>query len=51
MIKCKFCENQRMMTCKIFGYKKFSFCGECLNWVLIETSNMQDTDLRLEAGE
>jgi len=50
-MKCKFCKNKVIMSCSMYGYKKFSFCGECLNWVLIETSNMQDTDLKLEAGE
>ena len=50
-MKCRFCSNEAMMSCKMYGYKKFSFCGECMNWVLIETQNMQDTDKNKEVGE
>jgi len=47
-MKCKFCKNKAMIKCSMYGYRKFSFCGECLNWVLLETSEMQKIDLRLK---
>jgi hypothetical protein len=46
MTKCKFCKNEAKMCCKIYGYNKFSFCFDCMGWVLIEISNLQLTDLK-----
>jgi hypothetical protein len=45
MVKCKFCNECAMMNIKVYGYRKFSVCKNCLGWVLIELKNFEKRKL------